>query len=242
MACDIHKRMVRYLLRFNTQSDTTLAVKAFREQEKESNGKFWLNQTKNFLNMIGMNMVHKKMKEMNNKDSDHKKISKMTHNRVKEIFEQKVLHEIDSKMKKSEGKLLFYGKLKHKYGFENYLSIPNVANRQAISQMRLSAHKLEIEMGRYQKIEKKDRICQHCRSGKIESEYHFIAICPNYKDIRETFKTELTKHDGMYLNMEWLAILDTMFAKNDLPAINMLGQFLRRCWGRRDLMCSNLAC
>ena len=107
MACDIHKRMVRYLLRFNTQSDTTLAVKAFREQEKESNGKFWLNQTKNFLNMIGMNMVHKKMKEMNNNDSDHKKISKMTHHREKEIFEQNVLHEIDSKMKKSEGKLLF---------------------------------------------------------------------------------------------------------------------------------------
>ena len=73
-------------------------------------------------------MVHTNMKEMNNKDSDHKKISKMTHHREKEIFEQNVLHEIDSKMKKSEGKLLFYGKLKHKYGFENYLSIPNVAN------------------------------------------------------------------------------------------------------------------
>ena len=34
MACDIHKRMVRYLLRFNTQSDTTLAVRAFRNKKK----------------------------------------------------------------------------------------------------------------------------------------------------------------------------------------------------------------
>ena len=104
--------------------------------------------------MIGMNMVHTNRKEMNNKDSDHKKIPKMIYNREKEIFEQNVLHEIDSKMKESKGKLLFYGELKHRYGFENYLSIPNVANRQAVSQMRLSAHKLEIEMGRYQKIEK----------------------------------------------------------------------------------------
>ena len=53
--------------------------------------------------MIGMNMVHTNMKEMNNKDSDHKKISKMTYNREKEIFEQNVLHEIDSKMKESKG-------------------------------------------------------------------------------------------------------------------------------------------
>ena len=240
LATEIHKRMVRYLLRFKILNENTLVAKAFREQETENNKTLWLTQTRTFLDEIGMNMVHTKMKEMNNKESDFKRISKMTYDREKETFEQKVWHEIDSKMEKSKGKLLFFGKLKHRYGYEKYLNIPNVLNRQAISQIRLSAHKLEIEMGRYQEIGKRDRICQYCRSGEVESEYHFIAVCPNYKDIRGKFREELIKHDETYINLGWSYILDILFTKNDLKALNLLGQFLRRCWERRELMGCNL--
>ena len=122
-----------------------------------------------------------------------------------------------------------------------YLDLPNVVNRQAISQIRLSAHKLEIEMGRYQGVEKNDRPCQYCRSREIESEYHFIAACPNYNDIRATFTEELVKHDETYVNLGWSHILDILFTKNDLKALNLFGQYLKRCWERRELMGSNLA-
>ena len=103
-------------------------------------------------------------------------------------------------MEISEGKLLFFGKVEHRYGYEKYLDIPNAVNHQAISQIRLSAHKLEIEMGRYQGAEKRDRTCQYCRSREIESEYHFIAACPNYNDIRAIVREKLVKHDVTYAN------------------------------------------
>ena len=154
--------------------------------------------------------------------------------------------EIDSKMKISKGKLLFFGQLKQKFGYEEYLNLPNVANRKAITQLRLSAHKLEIEIGRYKvkgkNTDKKDRICQYCRSGEVESELHFIASCPNYKEERVNFYSDLVQRDEIYANLSWSRILDMMFTKNDLGALNLLGSFLRKCWGKRELMVSNFAC
>ena len=94
---------------------------------------------------------------------------------------------INSKLVQDEGKLLFFGQLKKKYEYEEYLDLPNVNNRVNITQMRVSAHKLEIETGRYRKIDKADRIFQHCRSGKVESEYHFIFECPNNKEQKNCY-------------------------------------------------------
>ena len=157
------------------------------------------------------------------------------------VFEQSVFHEIDTKMEKSEGKLLFFGQLKHKFGYENYLNMGNALNRKTITQMRLSAHKLEIEMGRYKNIDKRERMCQYCRAGEVESEYHFITKCPNYKEEREILYSHLTRHDIGYSNLRWPSILDIIFIKNDPRALNILGRFLRNCWEKRELMGSNLA-
>ena len=44
----------------------------------------------------------------------------------------------------------------------------------------MSAHKLKIEMGRYEKINRQERICTHCNLVVIEDEEHFILKCPAY--------------------------------------------------------------
>jgi hypothetical protein len=37
-----------------------------------------------------------------------------------------------------------------------------------------------IELGRYENIQREDRICKVCQSGKIETEHHFLTSCEAY--------------------------------------------------------------
>ena len=50
----------------------------------------------------------------------------------------------------------------------------------------LSCHSLEIERGSHYNIESDKRNCRVCRDI-IEDEYHFLLICPYYKDIRDQY-------------------------------------------------------
>ena len=58
--------------------------------------------------------------------------------------------------------------------------------KKYITKLRLSSLDLEIERGRYNKIERSNRICQLCKND-VEDEYHFMLICPVFQDLRTKF-------------------------------------------------------
>ena len=65
------------------------------------------------------------------------------------------------------------------------MTIPTYRN--AVAKLRISAHQLLIETGRHRNIDRNDRKCTLCNLDQIEDEFHFILICPFYKDIRENY-------------------------------------------------------
>ena len=72
------------------------------------------------------------------------------------------------------------------YKCEDYLhQVTNTRHRIALTKLRPSKHKLAIETGRYSRPFKKpeERICPICKI-EIENEYHFLNICPAYKEKR----------------------------------------------------------
>ena len=72
------------------------------------------------------------------------------------------------------GKLRTYTTFKSIFGFENYLSlVRNFEQRRCLTKLRISAHKLQIEAGRYQGTPCHNRICPKCPSGEVEDEIHF---------------------------------------------------------------------
>jgi hypothetical protein len=82
-----------------------------------------------------------------------------------------------------EGKLITYLKVKTNFGYENYLStITNFEQRRRLSKLRISAHKLQLEIGRY-------RICCRCTSGQVEDEIHYLLHCTCHANHREIFTT-----------------------------------------------------
>ena len=57
----------------------------------------------------------------------------------------------------------------------------------ALSRFRLSSHNLALETGRYNNIPKENRICTFCNMNKIESEYHFLLVCPLNAELRRHY-------------------------------------------------------
>jgi hypothetical protein len=80
-------------------------------------------------------------------------------------------------------KLFLYSKIKTNYIIEPFIENSNFENRKLIVKMRISDHVLEIERGRYNKINREQRMCRQCHLNVIEDEEHFFFHCqkkPNY--------------------------------------------------------------
>ena len=77
-----------------------------------------------------------------------------------------------------KGTLKLYTNLKECPGFENYLNLPNKKLRQAITKLRISAHKFPIETGRFDYRKRTERICPLCCDG-IGDEMRYLTPCQN---------------------------------------------------------------
>ena len=78
------------------------------------------------------------------------------------------------------------------FKFQPYLDIiKSTKLRISLSRLRVSAHRLEIEKGRWHKPQKilySDRKCQICNT--LEDEFHFLLECPLYIELRKRYITE----------------------------------------------------
>ena len=100
-------------------------------------------------------------------------------------------------------KLRTYCQFKTNFELSGYLThkIP-VRKRKCLTNLRISAHKLHIESGRYNNIPANERYCSLCTGHYIEDEKHFMLHCHTYATIREWLFTTLSDYDPSfnYLN------------------------------------------
>jgi len=82
-----------------------------------------------------------------------------------------------------------YRSFKINFEYESYLDIIPRSLRYLFTRLRLSAHPLHIQTGRYarQIISRNQRYCICCDSTDIEDEFHFICICPTFGNIRKKY-------------------------------------------------------
>ena len=99
--------------------------------------------------------------------------------RIKDQFIQQWKSE-----KENSSILKYFNKYKTEFGIEQYLlNIKNDKLRKQLTRFRLSAHKLAIEAGRCQNIDREQRLCTFCNQHQIETEFHFLLICPKYLEL-----------------------------------------------------------
>ena len=150
-------------------------------------------------------------------------ILKCTHKRIKDrlrTYYEKIWKDMLVKTNKS----LVYRKHKTEFKMESYLTQgTNRSHIRALTKLRLSDHKLEIESGRHirPKINRENRTCKLCsrpnKQAPIEDEVHFITRCDNFiqiKNLRNKFFNEIMLPNG-YTDEKQCIILMKMVSKED---------------------------
>ena len=95
-----------------------------------------------------------------------------------------------------------YKELKDNHEMEPYLQRNiNRALRITLAKLRLSSHKLLVEIGRWlkPKIEYGNRLCTLCSKIDIQDEYHVLMVCPHYTILRKKYiKAYYYERPSMY--------------------------------------------
>jgi hypothetical protein len=82
--------------------------------------------------------------------------------------------------------------------------------------LRISAHNLRIEVGRYgaNRVQRCDRVCQLYETGDIEDEYHFVCRCPAFVNERSFITKHVYTKPSMFTFIDFLSNLTDIKAKN----------------------------
>jgi hypothetical protein len=113
--------------------------------------------------------------------------------------------------------------------------------RQAICKIRISAHPLMIEIGRYKNLETKEwlHLCKLCITQKIEEEYHFLIDCPipvyNINNSRKICYQKISELCSNFNNMSDKSKFYYLFTNEDLSIINIYGKCIIECLETRKL-------
>ena len=103
------------------------------------------------------------------------------------------------KHKSTSPKLSYYNSIKSVFKKEPYLDqCMGFSRRYCTTQLRISAHDLQIERGRYVNMPRNERICTWCKTtlgqNIIEDEKHTLFDCDLYSTIRTNLIENLNKY------------------------------------------------
>ena len=135
-------------------------------------------------------------------------------------------------------KLDTYKIIKSDYRIEPHiLYVRNKQYQRALTRLRVSSHKLNIEVGRHSRpyIPRHQRFCLYCDTGEIDDEIHFLLKCPFHSAGRFSLLQEIVHylplqsepdHRDMFINI--------MTSKNQM-ILNALGKFVYEEFKRREI-------
>lgn len=135
-------------------------------------------------------------------------------------------------------KLDTYCKFKRNFEREVYLTnIENSNHRKYLTRLRISAHHLAIETGRYKKKNKKkndrdQRLCVTC--NKVEDEAHFLFECKCYNNLRDTYISTVCNYVPNFRNLSNENKLIYIMTSEDHNLNNISGEYIFNCFKSRE--------
>ena len=177
------------------------------------------------LNLLGMSNIWQEQL-LENKSLNSKKIQMTIRRRITDNTSQNLI----THMKHQNKKLSFLKDLKDVHQTEYYLNINNFENRRALTKLRTSSHKLKIETGRWQNIERNSRLCQQCPGRFIEDEKHVTFDCTMHLTDRDNTFRFIKTNTNIDLSHKATQMenLKLLFESKQLNALNALGKFIKK--------------
>ena len=121
-------------------------------------------------------------------------------------------------------KLRTFRLFKNRICLEKYLSL-DFSYRNVITKFRISAHRLEIERGRYKNQEVSERICRLCGT-EVEDEIHFLLQCSKLATVRENFLHEINRLCKNFKNLDTKSQFIWLMSSEDSSLLQKLGELL----------------
>ena len=184
LSINIYCTLLKYWFRLVSSESNTVIYKALLANNMlfHRNRSCWLT-TVDFL----LNLINKKT--ANYTYMDEKETIRKCRNTLTAIFIRKCQETL-----LTNKKLAVYKEIKHNYLLETYLSdVKDFNKRVAVTKLRLSAHNLPVETGRYSNTPKQNRVCTFCNLGEVGDEFHYCMVCPHheFQKLRDTYMQKI---------------------------------------------------
>ena len=79
-----------------------------------------------------------------------------------------------------------YRIVKDKFGFEEYLTNTPLNLMKYVIKFRTRNHSFPIETGRYNNIDRNDRLCRYCNTD-IGDQFHYLFVCKHFSHLRKKY-------------------------------------------------------
>jgi hypothetical protein len=163
IAVNIICKVLNYFI--NIEKQTCNSIGKIALNLHMSNSDSWYHFVKSVSRSLGTNVQEISKNSLKNKGFVFRKLKDL----CKNIYRKNILE---------CNKLKLYSKVKFNLEREKYLYVFNPALRKAATDLRLSSHKLQIEVGRHNNVPANSRICKFCNNN-IGDEEHHIMYCYN---------------------------------------------------------------
>ena len=231
LQCQRHINILNFFARLSSLDLTRYARKAFSMLTKDADhGHYnWVSYARDL-------MVRYEIQQSDTRSNI--KIKVINH------FKAGVLHRLNDHITENR-KLNLYASFKTNYKFEPYLDyITNFTVRSTLAKLRLSAHNLQIETGRFSKNKtpRDERFCPYCKAlniFEVENEVHFLLSCSLFNDERQQFLDEIYRHFPNTATLNELNLFTWLMTQEDIRTTKLLGKFCKTSFDLRSNFISN---
>ena len=174
--------VIQFWLHITCADDNSYLSRIYKCLSQEPSGaSAWLTFVENVLNVSGYRHVWANQTTFSISSLKYSLLRQLQ-DRYKTFWKNK---------KKEYSRLLYYNAITAEYGFQPYLTyIINRRHRYALTRLRVSAHDLEIERGRFSGQERSERRCTTC--GVLEDELHFLDACNRFSIARTRLQNSIS--------------------------------------------------
>ena len=153
--------------------------------------------------------------------------------KIQSFYSNKINTQLSHIRETESGKLRFYSKIYNGFELHKYMEFNLSKNlRSNLSKLRMSAHPLAIETGRYSRpfIQADQRFCKYC-PNIVENEMHFVLRCTGLSAIRDKY-TNLMNNKNRLSEEEFIK---TLLNPKTLQEAKIICTFLKEMFLKRDI-------
>jgi len=114
--------------------------------------------------------------------------------------------------------------------------IQNKKHQRALTRLRVSSHKLNVELGRHSRppVPRTERICNFCDVNEIDDEIHFMIKCKFHDEARSSLLNEIINYQYISDNLSPETLFQCIMTSKNEKVLSAIAKFIYVGFQKRD--------